>query len=320
MSRQKKLTFFVASYSQASVVFPFIMVSPAYFANVIQLGGLMQTANAFGRVQDALSTIVTIYRSLAEWRAVVDRLQGFDQSIAAARAAAHTASAIAVTPDASAAVAFDALAVTLPDGAPLVDASGISIHGGERVLLSGPSGAGKSTLFRALAGVWPFGRGAVHLPANARVMILPQRPYFPIAPLAAAVAYPAEASAYDAREIADLVSAVGLPALAGHLEEEQHWNRLLSPGEQQRLGVARALLLKPDYLFLDEATASLDEPSEATLYRLLETRLPKTAIVSIGHRSTLRAMHRRFLRLVPEDGHHRLAEQAVAQTAEAAAG
>jgi len=310
MTRQKKLTFLTASYTQASVVFPFIMVSPAYFAGVVQLGGLMQTANAFGQVQGALSVFVSIYRSLAEWRAVVERLSGFDQSIAAARAVAETAPVVTVKPGEVAAVCFDELAVRLPNGMPLVTANAIAIHGGEHVLVSGRSGSGKSTLFRALAGVWPFGSGTVTVPKDAKVMILPQRPYFPIAPLSLAIAYPAEPGTFDDAQVAELVGAVGLPDLVKRIEDEEHWNRLLSPGEQQRLGIARAILHAPDYLFLDEATAALDEPSEATLYHLLETRLPKTAVVSIGHRSTLAAMHRRFLRLVPEDKISRLSEQA----------
>jgi len=297
MSRQKKLTFFTAGYSQASVVFPFIMVSPAYFADVIQLGGLMQTANAFGRVQEALSVFVSLYRSLAEWSAVIERLSGFDQSVAAARAVAVTPPVIGVATGDAAALTFKDLIVRLPNGVPLVNASDLSIRTGERVLVNGPSGAGKSTLFRALAGIWPFGAGTITIPKNARLMTLPQRPYFPIAPLAAAVAYPAEPGSFDAAQVAEAISAVGLPDLAGRIEDDGHWNRMLSLGEQQRLGIARALLHAPDYLFLDEATASLDEPSEAALYRLLQQRLPDATIVSIGHRSTLAAFHRRRLTL-----------------------
>ncbi len=295
MSRQKKLTFFTASYAQAAVVFPFVMVSPAYFANIVQLGGLMQTANAFGQVQNALSVFVTLYRSLAEWRAVIERLSGFDASVAAARALAVTPPVIEVAAGDATAVTFKDLAVRLPNGVPLVNASDLSIRLGERVLISGPSGSGKSTLFRALAGVWPFGAGTITVPKNARLMILPQRPYFPIAPLAAAVTYPAEPGTYDAARVAEAVSAAGLPGLAARIEEEAHWNRLLSLGEQQRLGIARALLYAPDYLFLDEATASLDESSEAALYHLLAQRLAAATIVSIGHRSTLAAFHQRRL-------------------------
>jgi putative ATP-binding cassette transporter len=308
MSRQKKLTFLTAGYRQAAVVFPYIMVSPAYFAGAVQLGGLMQTANAFGQVQDALSVFVNIYRSLAEWRAVVERLAGFDHSIVAARDAAITPPVITLAPGDAPAVSITDLAVRLPQGTPLVSASKVSIKLGEHVLVSGPSGSGKSTLFRALAGVWPFGSGTITVPKKARVMILPQRPYFPIAPLATAVAYPAGRESYDEGKIAELIGAVGLPALADRIEEEAHWNRMLSLGEQQRLGIARALLSEPDFLFLDEATASLEEAAEAALYRLLQRKLPRATIVSIGHRSTLAAFHQRRLAFNREGDHYVMQE------------
>ena len=313
MSRQKKLTFLTAGYSQVSSVFPFIVVSPAYFAGAIQLGGLMQTASAFGSVQTALSFFVNVYRQLAEWLAVVDRLAGFDESIAAARTAAKTPPVITVVAGDTSTVSFKDLAVRLPNGMPLVTASDITVKLGEHVLVSGPSGAGKSTLFRALAGVWPFGAGTITVPKDARVMILPQRPYFPIAPLAAAVAFPAEPGTFDSTKVAELIAAVGLPALAERIDDEAHWNRMLSPGEQQRLGIARALLYAPEYLFLDEATASLDEPSEAALYQLLDLKLARATIVSIGHRATLAAFHRRRLALTREGDHYALREADLTQ-------
>ena len=312
MSRQKKLTFLTAGYSQAAVVFPYIMVSPAYFAGKVQLGGLMQTANAFGQVQGALSVFVNVYRQLAEWRAVVERLSGFDHSIAVAHEAAVKPPVITVAPTDANAVSFKDLSVRLPNGVPLINATDVSIKLGERVLVSGPSGAGKSTLFRALAGVWPFGEGTISIPKNARMMMLPQRPYFPIAPLAAAVAYPAESGQFDAAKVAELIGPVGLPALVPRIEEEAHWNRMLSLGEQQRLGIARALLYAPNFLFLDEATASLDEPSEAALYQLLDQRLPQATIVSIGHRATLAAFHRRRLAFIRAGDRHVVQEAALA--------
>lgn len=300
MLRTKRLTFFTAGYGQVATVFPFIVVSPAYFAGAMQLGGLMQTASAFGSVQSSLSFFVDAYRRLAEWRAVIERLEGFDQSIATAHAAAITPPMIALTPGDQKTVSLKQLTVQLPNGVSLVTANDISIAPGEHVLISGPSGAGKSTLFRALAGIWPFGQGTIGVPRNAKVMILPQRPYFPIAPLASAVAYPAEWDGLDPKQVADLIAAVGLPALAERIEEEAHWNRMLSLGEQQRLGLARALLHAPDYLFLDEATASLDEASEAALYKLLQQRLAHATIVSIGHRTTLAAFHKRQLTFARE--------------------
>lgn len=314
MTRTKRLTFLTAGYGQVSTVFPFIVASPAYFAGAVQLGGLMQTASAFGSVQGALSFFINVYRGLAEWRAVIERLNGFDRSVKAAHALAITPPVIVVSPSEGTSVSFEELAVRLPNGVPLVNANDISIGLSERVLVSGPSGAGKSTLFRALAGIWPFGLGSVLIPKNARVMMLPQRPYFPIAPLAAAVAYPAEPGEIDSAVVAELIAAVGLPALATRIDEEAHWNRMLSLGEQQRLGIARAILQAPDFLFLDEATASLDEAAEAALYKLLDERLAKATIVSIGHRATLAAFHSRRLSFKREGDHYALREGSLTQT------
>jgi putative ATP-binding cassette transporter len=312
MSRTKKLTFLTAGYAQISTVFPFIVTSPAYFAGALQLGGLMQTANAFERVQTALSFFVSSYRQLAEWQAVIARLDGFNVAAERAQAAATAKPAIEVSArEGLRTLEIDDLLVRLPQGMPLVAASDLAIAAGERVLVTGPSGAGKSTLFRAIAGTWPFGAGTVVVPKGARVMALPQRPYFPIGPLAAAVTYPAEPGTFSAEALAEVTAAVGLPELAARLTEEAHWNRMLSLGEQQRLGIARAILQAPDYLFLDEATASLDEPSEAALYRLLEQRLHGATIISIGHRSTLAAFHRRGLTLVRERDRYRMREAAL---------
>jgi putative ATP-binding cassette transporter len=298
MQRTKKLTAFTATYSQASVIFPYVLVAPAYFAGKVQLGGMMQTASAFSSVQESLSFFITSYRTLAEWQSVVARLSGFEESIKNAAALTTRENIIHVGSDDKAAIGLEKLAVSLPNGTPLVTADGFSIRSGERTLLTGPSGSGKSTLFRAIAGIWPFGTGSIAIPSQATLMMLPQRPYFPVGTLRAAIAYPAEASAFSPEQVGETLSAVGLPKLASRLDEDAHWNRTLSLGEQQRLGIARALLHKPEYLFLDEATASLDEPSEAALYRLLQERLPATTMVSIGHRSTLEAFHQRGVTLV----------------------
>ena len=284
------------------MIFPYIVVSPAYFSGAVQLGGLMQTASAFNSVQGALSYFITSYRSIAEWRAVVQRLTGFQDALAAGRAAALTPPAVEVVPqEGEAALVIDHLNVRLPAGRPIVAADNLAFRAGERVLVTGPSGAGKSTLFRALAGIWPFGSGRVTVPKDARVMLLPQRPYFPVGTLAAAVSYPTKSGTLDNARIAEALVAVGLPELVGRLDEEAHWNRMLSLGEQQRLGVARVLLHPPDYLLLDEATASLDEAAEAALYRLLLERLKGATIISIGHRSTRGAFHGRRIALTADD-------------------
>jgi putative ATP-binding cassette transporter len=302
MQRQKQLTFFTQSYSQASVIFPYLMVSPAYFSGAMQLGGLMQTASAFSSVQTALSYFVNAYQSIAQYQAVVQRLEGFETAILAGREAALRPPTVEVLSGETAnAISIDQLHVRLPDGEPLVNAEHIVLSPGERVLVTGPSGAGKSTLFRAISGIWPFGSGRVTVPEDAKIMLLPQRPYFPVASLAAAVSYPTRSGTFEDSRVADVIAAVGLPEWSARLNEEAHWNRMLSQGEQQRLGIARALLQEPDYLFLDEATASLDEPAEAMLYRLLADRLKATTIISIGHRSTLAAFHRRRIEVAVGD-------------------
>jgi vitamin B12/bleomycin/antimicrobial peptide transport system ATP-binding/permease protein len=303
MSRTKKITAFTASYSQAAVIFPYVLVAPAYFANKVQLGGMMQAASAFGSVQGALSFFITVYRAMAEWQAIVARLDGFETAIANAQALKLSPATIHYQPAGTTGeISLDDLAVELPDGKPLVSAKNFRVRLGERVLVTGPSGSGKSTLFRAIAGAWPFGHGTVTIPAQAKLMMLPQRPYFPVGTLQAAIAYPAASDSYPPARLREILGLVGLPALAARLDEEAHWNRLLSLGEQQRLGVARVLLDAPDFLFLDEATASLDEPSEAALYHLLQDKLPTATIVSIGHRSTLSAFHQRSAHVVGAPG------------------
>jgi putative ATP-binding cassette transporter len=317
MRRTKKLTFFTASYGQAAQIFPYLMAGPAYLAGVTQLGDLMQTANTFDKVQNALSYFVTAYQDIAILQAVVQRLDGFENAIDAGRDVALKQPSVEVLPRAGAAgIVAENLHVQLPDDTPLVDAERLSLTQGERVLVTGPSGVGKSTLFRAMTGIWPFGSGRVTVPEDAKILLLPQRPYFPVASLAAAVSYPARTGTFAAAQIAEVLRAVGLPQLSSRLDEEAHWNRMLSLGEQQRLAIARALLLEPDYLLLDEATASLDEPAEAELYRLLQERLKRATIVSIGHRATLLAFHGRRIDVAANGAAAQLRDVPLASAAE----
>ena len=316
MSRTKRLTAFTSSYSQAAVIFPYILVAPAYFEKKVLLGGLTQTASAFGSVQTALSIFVTIYRTLADWRAIIARLDGFEAAIASTAALAKSNETIGIvaTPGGKA-IDLRQLMLRLPNGTPLVSAAALSLRRGERTLLTGPSGSGKSTLFRAIAGIWPFGSGSIAIPGGASLMMLPQRPYYPIGSLHGAIVYPGDTETFSIDRVREALILVGLPKLAGRLQEEAHWNRMLSLGEQQRLGLARALLHAPQYLFLDEATASLDEPSEAELYNLLGSKLPQTTIVSIGHRSTLKAFHQRHITMV-RDGDQFTLQDAIAKPAQ----
>ena len=303
VSRTKKLTALTSGYSQVSAVIPYILVAPYYFAGKIPLGGMTQTANVFSRVQDALSFFVDAYPTLAEYKSVVDRLTSFDASVAYARNAQRFEKRVVVQAGAGRDVKLSRLLVGLPDGSIIVRVDQLTFRHGDSVLLTGPSGSGKSTLFRAIAGIWPFGEGQIAVPEGASMMLLPQRPYIPVGTLRSAVTYPGVQDTYDDAAISDALRAAKLPQIADRLDEERSWAQTLSLGEQQRLAVARALLEKPDWLFLDEATAALDEPTEAEIYRVIKERLPNTTVVSIGHRSTLAAFHDRRMDMRPgEDG------------------
>lgn len=307
MQRTKQLTFLTAGYSQVAVIFPFIVVSPLYFAGSMMLGGLMQIASAFGQVQGALSFFVKAYSEIADWKAVLNRLAGFDASIDWAQSLDETAPRVEHVGDGGTHLHADDLVVSLPDGQEIVRASGLAIGPAERVLVTGPSGSGKTSLFRALGGVWPFGSGRIRIPHGASLLVLPQKPYVPLGTLRGALAYPGPLDAFTPAEIDEVLRAAGLEHLRDMLDETAYWADRLSVGEQQRLSIARALLQKPDWLFLDEATSALDETSEAMLYRILLERLAETAIVSIGHRSSLVMFHQRFLELTPDEaGGHRV--------------
>ncbi len=297
MNRQKSLTFFTAGYNQIAVILPYVMLARPFFAGQIPLGTLMQTAGAFGQVQSSFSFFVTSYARLAEWLAVVDRLSGFETQTRHARAAAANPGIERDHGRAEAPLTLVDVHVATPDGMPLLERTNFTAEAGKAMLLTGPSGCGKTTLLRAICGLWPHARGRVILAPGARVLVLPQRPYLPLGSLRAAVSYPAPEHIISDERIRGVLVKVGLADLVGSLDLRDSWSDMLSLGEQQRIGFARALLAKADVLLLDEATSALDEPSEAALFRIIRTELPNAAIVSIGHRSTLASLHHRTVDL-----------------------
>lgn len=295
---QKWLSAFIQLYGSSNSIVPIVITAPFYFAGQITLGVLTQTAQAFARVDAALSFFIDRYAMLADFKAVVDRLESFEGSLDRAQSIKHDSRIIAgSSPDRD--LHLSRLALNLPTGDQVVAASALTIRAGERTLLIGPSGSGKSTLFRAIAGIWPFGDGQIGIPPGKTVMLLPQRPYLPLGTLRDAVCYPGIAGTYSDALIIDALVSARLPHLTARLDETAFWVQVLSLGEQQRLAIARTLLAKPDWLFLDEATAALDEPLEEAIYETLRTSLPGTTVVSIGHRSTLKAMHDRVITMQP---------------------
>jgi len=245
-------------------------------------------------VQGALSWFIDAYPQFAQWKATVDRLTSFNASLERVRREARElggerAEAAGKT------IGIEGLELALPQGKPLLASTSIQFRPGEDVLVTGPSGAGKSTFFRAMAGIWPYWKGSVRVPQGVRLLFLPQKPYLPIGTLKRAVSYPADEATFSDSEVAEALRAVGLAPLAADFARAENWAQVLSGGEQQRLAFARALINKPDWLFLDEATASLPEEDQEALYGLLKQKLPQTTLVSIGHRSSLARFHERRL-------------------------
>ena len=295
MRRQKRLTYFTASYQQAAWIFPSVVAAPRYFTGELTLGGLIQTIGAFSQVQASLSFFVDSYKQIAEWCSVVERLSGFERALDRVRIQAATGGGVRHADGDARHLTVEGMDLYLPDGQPLLADVNLSLLRGDTVLLGGGSGSGKSTLLRAIAGIWPFGRGEIRTPHDSRVLFLPQKPYLPIGTLREVVSYPLPTCGVGDVTLSEALEAVGLPGLAGRLSEAGHWALQLSPGEQQRIAFARALVQRPDWLFLDEATSAVDEATEARLYRLVRERLAGTTVFSVGHRATLRTFHSRQL-------------------------
>ena len=292
MKVSKRLTFFTAGYSQIAIIFPFIVAAPRYFTGKIELGELMQINSAFGNVQENFSWFINAYSELATWRATSDRLLSFQQAMSDNE---QRTPAIDVRPEGERLVIKD-LGMDLADGRHLLTDADMTVEPGERVMLSGRSGSGKSTLLRAMGHLWPAGHGSIRLPAT-RYLFLPQKPYLPIGTLKAVLSYPQDDSVYAPERYAQVLETCRLPHLVSRLDEANHWQRMLSPGEQQRLAFARALLFAPQWLYMDEATSAMDEEDEATLYQALIDELPGLSIVSVGHRSSLKRFHGRHVRI-----------------------
>ena len=303
MRRRKALTFFSTGYNQALVVLPFVIVAPRYFAGLIPLGTLTQTAGAFGQVQSAMSYFVDTYASLAQWNAVVDRLSGFNDRLAREELLPALNGLRYVTSGGGTGLEVRDLTVMLPDGRTIVRNFAIRVAPGEAVLLLGPSGSGKTTILRSIGGLWPFASGRILKPRGARVLILPQKPYLPLGSLRMTLTYPQRDNSFTDGNIRAVLSEAGLSHLEAVLDTVAQWSDVLSLGEQQRLGIARALILKPKILLLDEATSSLDEEAQADLMCKIRKALPASAILSVGHRRSLIKFHDRRISLATARDH-----------------
>ncbi|MDH1632440.1 ABC transporter ATP-binding protein/permease [Pseudomonas mosselii] len=302
--RNLKFSGFNLGVSQVAVVFPFILQAPRFFSGAIKLGDVMQTAQAFGQVQDSLSFFRESYDTFAQYRATLDRLTGF---LDANQQASELPRVISVDQDH--ALGIQGLQVRRPDGHALIADLELDLHSGQALLIKGPSGSGKTTLLRALAGLWPYAEGEVRRPLGAQALFLSQRPYLPLGDLRTAIAYPAQGAPGDDARMQQALRQVNLAHLAERLDEQRDWSRILSLGEQQRLAFSRVLFNRPQVVFLDESTSAMDEGLEHALYSLLRAELPATLLVSVGHRSTLAGFHSHRLEVDGQGGWSLLEQQ-----------
>jgi putative ATP-binding cassette transporter len=298
--RQRNLTLVTTSIGQTNSIVPYVIAAPFYFADKLTLGSVVQANIAYGQVSGSLVWFVNAYNEIANWRASVERLVTFDEELDAVRAERAPAEGIVIVHEPRGDLRLDNVRLLRPNGEVLIQETDASIARGDSVALVGPSGAGKRTLLRAIAGVWRFGSGRIEVPDDEHASFLSQLPYLPIGSLREAVTYPAPGDAFDDAAIRDALVAVGLPSLAGRLDEHANWEQVISQGEQQRLAFARVLLDAPDWIFLDDAASALDEDSERALYELVRERLPGITIVSVATRPGVVALHRRRWTLSPD--------------------
>lgn len=300
IKKQKQLSWLTNSYAQIAIIFPFVVAVPRYLSQNISLGGLMQIANCFGKVQDAMSYFVDVYASLAEWQSCAERLLSFDKHIAAIEKETEEKSGSLVREETPDRLRLTDVTISVPAmdenkrTREIISSAACTIRSGEHVILKGPSGSGKSTLLRTLAGFWPYVKGHISMPASSEMMFIPQKPYIPMGTSAEAASYPLETA--DKEILSPLLMEYGLSHLMEKPDTEADWSHILSLGEQQKLAFVRVFLKKPKWVFLDEATSAMDEETEEKMYRLL-TALPGTTVISIGHRSTLDKWHDRVLRI-----------------------
>jgi vitamin B12/bleomycin/antimicrobial peptide transport system ATP-binding/permease protein len=286
MNRTKLLNMVTVGYNQVSVILPIVVVAPRYFAGKIMMGVLFQAAEAFGQVERSLSWIISVYDSLATWRAITERLSTFHRAIEAARAVDAN---LIRTQSTDGTLHLRDLELSLPNGSKLLEHAHLTLEHGHSVVITGRSGAGKSTLFRALSGIWPFARGEIEVPEN--MFFLPQRPYIPLGTLRHVITYPNDPELHDRKDITQVLRDAGLGHLVDRIDRDDNWPQSLSGGEQQRVAIARALMAKPSWIFLDEATSGLDPAGEVEIYHTLRTLLPDTTLVSIAHRPSVAGFH-----------------------------
>jgi putative ATP-binding cassette transporter len=289
--------FYSSSWSVLSQVFPTLVVAPRYIAGLITLGVLIQSAQAFQQMVGSLSWAIDNLGKVADWRASAERVFGLVEAVDRFDDLVRTTTAkpIRVVRSERPVLAFRDFATATPGGQTQIQDMNIQIGEGERVLFTGETGAG-STILKAVAGIWPWGEGTIELPHDAKLFFMPPRPYLPAGTLRGAIDYPTGDAPLDDAAIKAALIRVGLRDLTARLDESGKWDQVLTIDYQQRLGFARLLLKRADWIFMEEAADTLDSASQRAMIDLLRTEFPKDTVVAIGHHDALAGVEtRRFV-------------------------
>jgi putative ATP-binding cassette transporter len=297
MITSKNITWLTTSYSQVSIVFAFLMASPRYFNNEIQLGQLFEISGAYWYVHASLSYIIDSFSRIAEWQSTLIRLKQFTQNMNKAQLLLKETQTLTIHHSADNSFMAKNLSIQCPRREPLLKNFSLHITPKDNILITGPAGCGKSTLLKTLTGLWPFSQGTIAHPSDKKTILIPQKPYIPIHTLYHVLLYPSLPAPITRQAMQKALKLCQLSFLIEKLDQEENWGEILSLGEQQKLAIARAILHKPDWLLLDEATSSLDKETELYMYDLLQKNLPKTVLISVGHQDTLQKFHTLKLKL-----------------------
>lgn len=290
----RAITWLSSAYSQLSIVFAFLIASPRYFNEELLIGQLFEISGAYWYVHSALSYIIESFGKIAQWKAVTNRLQQFYTQLIKSQLKLKNANTFRGSHNT---LITKELSIFSPLGHILVNKLTIEISAGDSLLITGPSGCGKSTLLQTLAGICPYFNGQMSFSPDGGVLFLPQKPYHPVDTLRNAVLYPHELYPITDTAVREALTLCKLNALLPQLDVKTDWSKVLSLGELQRLSLARAIIQQPKWLFLDETTSCIDTSMEAEVYKVLRKKLPSISLISIGHRDTLKAHHRRILEL-----------------------
>ncbi len=300
IAKQRNLTLLTSGIGQANGVVPLLVAAPAFFAGRMTLGAVTETGIAYGQVSGALSWFVDAYQEIAAWRASIERLSTFAEVIDSARAEQENAGGLRVVAGSPGAMRLIDVDLVLPEGRSVLHGVEGTVATSDRIAVLGAAGVGKTVLFRALAGIWPFGAGRIEMPSDARPVFLPQRPYVPLGTFREAVSYPAAAGTFPDEQIREALQGLGLERFADRLDDTEQWDQQLSSDEQHRLTFARVLLQRPNWLFLDDATAGLDGHMEERVFDVLGQRLPDATIVAMTNKPELARHFRRKWEIVAE--------------------